>query len=136
MAAMPLRPTLVRRIPRALMLALATALLGGGAVGFATAAGEDATTFSVPVPMGGDKAVYDVTPHATSALDSGRIEVRPVGPIVLDDGTVVSAYGLRRGRDTAAVSTGTSTQVIVGWSEAFVDAATGQVVAFAQAGGG
>src|SRR5687767_9903651 len=124
MASTPLRPTLVRRIPRALVLALATALLGGGAVGFATAAGEDGLVFSVPEPMGGDQAVYAIEPvEEDDTLVEGRIEVRPVAPLVLPDGSVVSAYGLRRGRDTASTSNGFQTQVIVGWSEAFVDAA-------------
>lgn len=139
MASTPLRPTLVRRIPRALILALATALLGGGAIGFATAAGEDGTTFTVPTPMGGDKAVYDIEDVETlgdnTALRHGRIEVRPAAPLVLSDGSVVSAYGLRRGRDAAWVSDGRSTQVMVGWSEAFIDAATDEVVARAYASG-
>lgn len=117
------------------MLALATALLGGGAVGFATAAGEDGLVFSVPMPMGGDLATYKIAGREGDALDQAYLEVRAPAPFLLQDGSWVSAYALRRGREVAASSNGFTESVVVGWDEAFVDAAGGEVVAFSDVSG-
>jgi DNA-binding transcriptional ArsR family regulator len=124
-----------RRLPLAVLIALSVAVLGGGAIGFATAAGEDEAVFALPSPMGGDRASYHVVGGSWDD-QNGYIHILPPSPLALDDGTFVSAYEVRMGEDLARASVGNVEMVSVGWDTAFVDAASGHVVATAQSTGG
>lgn len=135
------KSSLTGRLPRALALTVVVALVGGGAIGFATAAGDASTSFTVPVPMGGDKAVYDVTgPGAGWDGQQAAIEVRAPEPLMLEDGRWVSTSLMRAGDEavSASFSFGTTAAEfsLFGWQAAYVDLATDDVVARGYAGGG
>ena len=133
----PSSPSLARLV-RGVALALVIGLVGGGAVGFATAAGDE-STFQVPPPMGGDQALYTVTgPGAAWDGQEAHIEVRAPEPMMLEDGRWVSAALMRAGADAARTSfTFGSTEfefVLVGWRAAYVDTASGKVIATSDGG--
>lgn len=120
--------SLGRRQPLAILISLAVAVLGGAAIGFATAAPGD--TFQVPAPMGGDEALYEVdSPGSTWDDQQAHIQVQAPAPLMLPDGSWVSASRMRAGADASKFTFSSMDYVMVGWRSAFVDTATGHVVA-------
>lgn len=128
---------LVRRLPRAILVAIVVALCGV-TIGVATADDPSSSaSLSIPLPMGGDKAQYDMEDGSDAGWDrKARIEVLPVAPLILEDGTWASAYGLRMGPEVGYSQVGDLVTVVVGWQGIHVDAATGEVVAHWGATGG
>ncbi|MEK6974865.1 MAG: winged helix-turn-helix transcriptional regulator [Candidatus Thermoplasmatota archaeon] len=125
------RPSLARRLPRALLVTALSALVLGGGIGFATAATDQAEVFAIAPPRGGDRAVYDVQSGEVS-YEAG-LETLPVAPLRLLDGRGASAYTVIGTRISGSIGSGETTYEFESVDVAAIDAATHRVLSVTQA---